>query len=118
MDPIGFSLENFDAVGRWREVDNTGKKIDVAVELVDGTKFTGVEGLKGVILKDPARFVNAVTEKLMMYAIGRNVQYYDAPSVRAVVRDAAAKNYTFASLVEGIVKSRPFQMRANAPTKK
>jgi hypothetical protein len=98
-------------------VDASGKKIDVSVEMVDGTKFTGVEGLKSVLLKDPARFVNAVTEKLMMYAIGRNVQYYDAPSVRAVVRESATKNYTFASLVEGIVKSRPFQMRATAPAK-
>lgn len=117
MDPIGFSLENFDAVGRWRDVDATNKPIDASTQLVDGTKFTGVDGLKGIILKDPDRFVNAVTEKLMMYAIGRNVQYYDAPSVRAIVRDSAKKNYTFASLVEGIVKSRPFQMRANQPQK-
>ncbi len=76
-----------------------------------------MEGLKGILLKDPDRFVNAVTEKLMMYAIGRNVQYYDAPSVRAIVRDAKQKNYTFAALVEGVVKSRPFQMRANQPVR-
>lgn len=118
MDPIGFSLENFDAVGRWREVDATNKPIDASTQLVDGTKFTGVNGLKGIILKDPDRFVNAVTEKLMMYALGRNVQYYDAPSIRAIVRDSAKQNNTFASLVEGIVKSRPFQMRANQPQKK
>ncbi len=117
MDPIGFSMENFDAVGRWRDTDSSGKKIDVAVQLVDGTKFTGIEGLKGVLLKDPDRFVNAVTEKLMMYALGRNVQYYDAPSIRAIVRDSKKENYTFASLIEGIVKSRPFQMRANQPIK-
>lgn len=118
MDPIGFSLENFDAVGRWRDVDATNKTIDASTQLVDGTKFTGVNGLKGIILKDPDRFVNAVTEKLMMYALGRNVQYYDAPSIRAIVHDSAKQNYTFASLVEGIVKSRPFQMRANQPQKK
>jgi hypothetical protein len=117
MDPIGFSMENFDAVGRWRDTDATGKKIDVDVQLVDGTKFTGIEGLKSVLLKDPERFINAVTEKLMMYALGRNVQYYDAPSVRAIVRDAKKDNYTFAALIEGVVKSRPFQMRANQPIK-
>jgi mono/diheme cytochrome c family protein len=117
MDPIGFSLENFDAVGRWREVDATNKPIDASTQLVDGTKFTGVDGLKGIILKDPDRFVDAVTEKLMMYALGRNVQYYDAPSIRAIVRDADKQNDTFAALVEGIVKSRPFQMRANEPQK-
>ncbi len=117
MDPIGFSLENFDAVGRWRDVDATNKPIDASTQLVDGTKFTGVDGLKGIILKDPDRFVNAVTEKLMMYALGRNVQYYDAPSIRAIVRDSAKQNNTFAALVEGIVKSRPFQMRANQAPK-
>jgi mono/diheme cytochrome c family protein len=117
MDPIGFSMENFDAVGRWRDVDAAGKPIDAATQLVDGTKFTGVDGLKAVILKDPERFISAITEKLMMYALGRNVQYYDAPAVRAVVRDAASRNYTFASLVEGIVKSRPFQMRATLPVR-
>jgi len=117
MDPIGFSMENFDAVGRWRDTDSSGKKIDVAVEMVDGTKFTGIDGLKTILMKDPDRFINAVTEKLMMYALGRNVQYYDAPSVRAIVRDAKKENNTFAALVEGIVKSRPFQMRANQPIK-
>jgi hypothetical protein len=111
MDPIGFSMENFDAVGRWRDIDSSGKKIDVAVQMVDGTKFTGIEGLKSVLLKDPDRFVNAVTEKLMMYALGRNVQYYDAPAIRAVVREAAEQNYAFSAIVTGIVASVPFQNR-------
>ncbi len=79
MDPIGFSLENFDAAGRWRDIDGSGKVIDASTQLVDGTKFTGVEGLKGIILKNPERFVSAVSEKLLMYGIGRNVQYFDAP---------------------------------------
>ncbi|MEO8100536.1 MAG: DUF1592 domain-containing protein [Acidobacteriota bacterium] len=117
MDPIGFSMENFDAVGRWRDVDSSGKVIDVATQLVDGTKFTGVAGLKELLLKDPDRFVNAMTQKLLMYSIGRNVQYFDAPAVRGVVREAATKNYTFDALVLGVVKSRPFQMRANPPVR-
>jgi cytochrome c553 len=115
MDPIGFSLENFDAAGRWRDIDGSGKQIDASTQLVDGTKFTGVEGLKGIILKNPERFVSAVTEKLLMYGIGRNVQYFDAPAIRAIARDAAKKNNTFAALVEGVVKSKPFQMRATLP---
>ena len=117
MDPIGFSLENFDAAGRWRDIDGSGKTIDASTQLVDGTKFTGVEGLKGVILKNPERFVSAVSEKLLMYGIGRNVQYFDAPAVRTIVRDAAKKNNTFAALVEGVVKSKPFQMRATLPVR-
>ena len=117
MDPIGFALENFDAVGRWRDIDGSGKTIDASTQLVDGTKFTGVEGLKGVLLKNPERFVTAVSEKLLMYGIGRNVQYFDAPAVRIIVRDAAKKNNTFASLVEGVVKSKPFQMRATLPVR-
>lgn len=117
MDPIGFSMENFDAVGRWRDLDGAGKPIDAATQLVDGSQFTGVEGLKGVILKDRERFVSAITEKLLMYSLGRNVQYFDAPAVRTIVRDAAARNYTFAALVEGIVRSRPFQMRATLPVR-
>jgi len=117
MDPIGFSLENYDAVGRWRDIDGSGKPIDASTQLADGTKFTGVEGLKGVILQNTERFVSAVSEKLLMYGLGRNVQYYDAPAIRAIVRDAAKKNNTFAALVEGVVKSKPFQMRATLPVR-
>jgi len=111
MDPIGFALEHFDAVGRWRELDG-GSPIETASRLADGTEIDGVEGVKALVLRSPERFVSAVTEKLLMYAIGRNVQYYDAPAVRAIVRAAAEKNYTFAALVEGIVESVPFRMRA------
>jgi hypothetical protein len=110
MDPIGFAMENFDAVGRWRDRDG-GKPIDVSGVLPDGTRFNGIAELKKTILADPERFVSAVTQKLMMYATGRNVQYYDQPAVRAIVRDAAAGNYKFSSLVLGVVKSVPFQMR-------
>jgi hypothetical protein len=110
MDPIGFALERFDAVGRWRD-DEGGLPIETASELPDGTIVDGVEGVKNLILADPERFVSALTERLLMYALGRNIQYYDLPAVRAVVRQAAASGYTFAALVEGIVMSAPFRQR-------
>jgi len=110
MDPIGFALENFDAVGKWRERD-AGKPIDVSSKLADGTVVDGVEGVRNMILRDPERFAGAVTEKLLMYALGRNVQYFDAPAVRRIVRTAAAHDYKFSDLVLGITESVPFQTR-------
>ena len=110
MDPIGFAMENFDAVGRWREHD-AGKTIDSSGVLPGGIAFDGVAGLKKVLLDQPEPFISAFTEKLMMYAVGRNVQYYDMPAVRKIVHDSAKENYTFASLVLNLVKSAPFQMR-------
>jgi mono/diheme cytochrome c family protein len=111
MDPIGFAMENFDAIGQWRDTD-LGKPIDVSSTLADGTVVNGVAGIRQLILRDPDRFVGAVAEKLLMYGIGRNVQYYDQPAVRKIVHEAAASNDTFASLVLGVVQSAPFQMRA------
>jgi hypothetical protein len=110
MDPIGFALERFDAVGRWRE-DDAGKPIDTASELADGTVVDGLDGVKALLLDKPELFVGAFTEKLLMYALGRNVQYYDAAAVRAIVRRSAATGYGFSSIVEGIVASVPFRMR-------
>jgi mono/diheme cytochrome c family protein len=110
MDPIGFALEHFDAVGRWRD-DDEGKPIDAASALPDGRVVDGLEGVQALLLARPELFVSALTEKLLMYALGRNVQYYDAPAIRAAVRAAAAKNYEFSAIVEGIVASVPFQMR-------
>jgi mono/diheme cytochrome c family protein len=110
MDPIGFALENFDAVGQWRDHDGSNA-IDVSSKLPDGTVVDGVAGVKQLVLKDPQRFVGAMTEKLLMYGIGRNVQYFDAPAVRKIVRDAAAGDYKFESLVLGVARSAPFQMR-------
>jgi hypothetical protein len=110
MDPIGFAMENFDAVGRWRERD-AGKTIDTSGVLPGGIAFDGVAGLKKVLLSEPELFVGAFAEKLMMYAIGRNVQYYDMPAVRKVVRESEKQGFSFASLVLNIVKSAPFQMR-------
>jgi mono/diheme cytochrome c family protein len=113
MDPIGFAMENFDAVGKWRDRDG-GAPIDVSGVLPGGTTFDGVAGLKSALLAQPQEFVAAVAEKLLMYALGRNLQYYDAPAVRRIVRGAAPSHYTLASLVSGVVESVPFQMRARA----
>ncbi len=110
MDPIGFALENFDAIGRWRDTD-AGDAIDTAGVFPGGASFEGMDGLKQVLLRQPEQFANAVTEKLLMFAVGRNVQYYDATAVRAIVREAREDNYRFTSLVLGVVKSAPFQMR-------
>jgi hypothetical protein len=110
MDPIGFAFEHFDAVGRWREAEG-GLPIEAASTLPDGTKIDGIAGVKHLLLDDPQRFVNAVTEKLLMYAVGRNIQFYDRPAIRAIVREAAADDYRFAALIKGIVASVPFRMR-------
>jgi len=110
MDPIGFAMENFDAIGKWRDSD-AGRPIDSSGVFPDGAAFTGIPGLKTVLLKQSDQFVDTVAERLLMYAIGRNLQYYDQPSVRAMVREAAGSNYTLPSLVMGVVKSGPFQMR-------
>ncbi len=110
MDPIGFALENFDAIGHWRERDSD-QPIDVAGTLPDGTKIQGVAGLKQALVRQPEQFVSTVTEKLLMYSLGRNVQYFDAPVIREIVRGAARDNYKFSSLVVGVAKSAPFQMR-------
>jgi mono/diheme cytochrome c family protein len=111
MDPIGFAMENFDAVGRWRDHEN-GNAIDASGRFPDGTTFEGMAGLRKILLSERTQFVNTLTEKLLMYALGRNLQYYDAPAVRAIVRRAAPGNYTLASLVTGVVTSAPFQMRS------
>jgi hypothetical protein len=110
MDPIGFAMENFDAVGKWRDQD-AGKPIDVSSKLTDGTVVDGIPGVKNLVLRDPARFAGAIAGKLLMYAIGRNVQYFDEPAIREIVRKAAPGDYKFADLVSGVVQSMPFQTR-------
>jgi len=110
MDPIGFSMENLDAVGAWRDLDGFNP-IDAVGVFPDGTKFDGVSGLKKELLRQSDQFVMTVAEKLLMYAVGRNLQYYDAPAVRALLRDAGANGNTMPALVVAVVKSRPFQMR-------
>jgi hypothetical protein len=111
MDPIGFALENFDAVGRWRTVD--GKTpVDPAGELVDGMKINGPGSLRDAILRDSDQFARTITEKLMTYGLGRGLEYYDMPVTRSIVRDAARNNYRFSSLIIGIVNSPEFQMKS------
>jgi hypothetical protein len=109
MDPIGFSLENFDAVGHWRTTDD-GSPIDPAGVLVDGSKLDGVNGLRAALLRYAPQFERVATEKLMIYALGRGTEYFDMPLIRSIVRDAAKNNYRFSSLVLGVVRSEPFQM--------
>jgi cytochrome c551/c552 len=109
MDPIGFTMENFDAVGKWR-VNEFGKKLDVAGQLSDGSKVDGPAGLRDGLIRYSPQFVRVVTEKLLTYALGRGAEYYDMPVVRSVVREAAPNNYRLTSLIVGIVKSAPFQM--------
>ncbi len=110
MDPLGFSLENFDGVGAWR-VTEGDTAIDASTKLPDGVAFVGASGLRGVLLDRKERFVETLTEKLLTYALGRGVEYYDAPAVRAVTRQAAAHDYRWSALIQGIVESTPFQMR-------
>jgi mono/diheme cytochrome c family protein len=110
MDPVGFALENFDAVGAWR-TQEPGGRIDATGQLADGTKVDGVVTLRNAILDKPDVFVATLTEKLMIYALGRGVDARDMPAVRAVMRRAAANDYNFSSIVLGIVRSVPFRMR-------
>ena len=111
MDPPGFALEQFDAVGRFRTRTAAGTPIDAAGELPDGTRFDGAAGLRAALARRPERFVGTLTEKLMTYALGRGLEHYDAPTVRAVTRAAAREDHRFSSLVAGIVRSLPFRMR-------
>jgi Protein of unknown function (DUF1592)/Protein of unknown function (DUF1588)/Protein of unknown function (DUF1585)/Protein of unknown function (DUF1595)/Protein of unknown function (DUF1587) len=110
MDPIGFAMENFDPIGRWRDRDG-GHPIDASGVFPDGSKFDGMAGMKSALVSHPEEFISTIVRRLMMYATGRNLQYYDEPAVRAIVREGAQSNYTFASLVEGVVHSTAFQMR-------
>jgi hypothetical protein len=111
MDPIGFSLENFDAVGMWRTRDESGTAIDAAGQLVDGTSVSGPSDLRNALLRYSEQFVRNMTENLLTYAVGRGLEYYDMPVVRSIARESARTNYRFSSLVTGIVKSAPFRMR-------
>lgn len=110
MDPVGFALENFDAVGRWRESE-ADKPIDASGEFLDGSKFVCVLGLEQTLLNRPELFVRTLTEKLMTFALGRRVEYYDAPAIRKIVTAARQDNYHFSRVIMGIVQSSPFQMR-------
>ena len=112
MDPIGLSLENFDAIGRWRRRTESFAALDVSGSLPDGTAYEGAAGLRQVLLSRPELFVTTLTEKLLAFALGRAVDHRDAPAVRGIVRHAERHGYRFSTLVEGIVRSTPFQMRS------
>ncbi len=114
IDPVGFALESFDAVGRWRDSD-AGQPLDVSGGLPDGSEFVGVSGLEQALLDRPELFVYTLTEKLLTFALARGVEYYDAPAVRKIVREATAHDYRFSQLILGIVNSAPFQMRRSLP---
>jgi hypothetical protein len=110
MDPLGFSLENFDAIGQWRTKD-AGSTIDASGLLLDGTKVAGPAALRQALLAEREQFVRAVTAKLATYAIGREIEPFDAPAIRGIVRAAARDNYRWSSAILALVKSAPFQMR-------
>jgi hypothetical protein len=118
MDPLGFSLENFDTIGAYRSMDRlTRTKIDTSGKLVDGTAVNGPSDLRNALLKHPEQFVQTFTEKLMTYALGRGIEYFDMPTVRRIVREAQNGDYKFSSIVMGIVKSPAFQSNVVEPTK-
>jgi alkylation response protein AidB-like acyl-CoA dehydrogenase len=110
IDPVGFGLEEFDAVGRWRTVEE-GKAIDATGGLPDGSQFVGVAGLEKALLQRPELFVRTLTEKLFTFALGRAPEDFDAPAIRKIIRDARANEYRFSSLIVGITASQPFQLR-------
>ncbi len=112
IDPLGFALENFDVIGGWRTVDESGKTVDASGATSSGVKVEGLAGLRSLLLDQPEQFPRTVTEKLLAYALGRRLDYNDRPAVRQIVRDAAAQDYRWSSLIVGIVKSPPFLMGA------
>jgi len=113
MDPIGFALENFDGIGHWRTTDD-GAVIDPSGTLFDGTRVNGPVALRGMLASRPETFVGVMTEKLMTYALGRGLDYYDMPAIRKIVADAKARGFLFSDLVNGVVNSPEFQMKKAA----
>jgi len=114
MDPLGFALENFDAVGKWRDTDGADTPIDASGVLPNGSQFNGPAGLRNILLDRKQEFVAAVTERLLTYSLGRGVEYYDMPAIRRILREAKEDDYRWSSLILGIVRSTPFQMRGSA----
>jgi mono/diheme cytochrome c family protein len=115
MDPLGFALENFDAIGRWRTVGEANTPIDASGTLADGTRFNGPAEFRRALLTHREEFVTAVTEKLLTYGLGRGLEYYDAPAVRAILQEATPGDYRWSSIIMAIIKSTPFQMRTALP---
>jgi hypothetical protein len=116
IDPVGFSLENFNAVGQWREMEADGQPVDTLGALPGASEHRGVDGLEDGLLRRPELFATTLTENLLTFALGRGVEYYDAPAIRRIVRDAQKDDYRLSAVILGIVRSAPFQMRrAQAP---
>jgi hypothetical protein len=111
MDPLGFALENFDAIGAWRSTSEAGTAIDATDRLPDGAEVRGLDGIRHIVIEQKEEFVRTVTEKLLTYALGRGLEWYDYPSVRAIVRGAAQNDYRWSSIIVGVVNSLPFEMR-------
>ena len=116
MDPLGFALENFDAIGKWRTTSEAGTPIDATAVLPGGVRFSGPQGLREVLLGRRDQFVNTVTQKLLSYALGRGVEYYDLPAVRKIVRNSSPTDYRWSSIILEIVQSTPFLMRTTQAT--
>jgi hypothetical protein len=116
IDPLGFTLENFDVIGGWRTIDESGKPVDASGTTTSGKRIEGLAGLRAALLDEPDQFPHTVTEKLMAYALGRRLEYYDRPAVRKIVADAAAHQYRWSSLILGIVESPEFLMRTSEPS--
>ena len=114
MDPLGLSLEPFNAVGEARTRSESDGPIDASGVMPDGTEFDGPSGLRRLLAADSERFVHTVIEKLLTYALGRGLEHYDAPTVRAILRESARDDYAFSSIVLGVVRSVPFQMRMSS----
>jgi hypothetical protein len=110
IDPLGFALENFDAIGGWRTIDESGRPVDASGTTMSGATVEGLAGLRALLLEQPEQFPRTVTEKLLAYALGRRLDYYDRPTVRKIVRDAASRDYRWSSLILGIVNSPAFLM--------
>ena len=113
IDPLGFALENFDVIGGWRTLDESGKPVDAGGTTASGAKVEGLRGLRALLLDEPQQFPRTVTEKLLAYALGRRLEYYDRPTVRKIVGDAAAHDYRWSALILGVVESPAFLMRAS-----
>jgi len=114
MDPLGFSLENFDALGAWRTTSD-GVAVDASAVLPDGSRFDGVKGLRELLVSHREDFARTFSGRLLSYAIGRGLETYDQPAVRKIVREAAAGDYRWSTIVLAIIRSTPFGMSAGAP---
>ena len=115
IDPVGFSLENFDAIGHWRDLEVEDQPVDASGAVPGDRAFAGVGGLEDALLRHPEVFATTLTENLLIFALGRGVEHYDAPAMRKIVSAAEKDGYRFSSIILGIVKSAPFQMRRTEP---